>query len=427
MRILIAEDEKVARVMLRKTLLKMGHEVLIAEDGLSAWEIYQSELPDITITDWIMPYLDGVELCKKIRKAKKTRRYQFVIIVTSNDIESNRNVGFDAGADDFLKKPLHEIDLLVKLRACERIFHLQDQDRRLRQEIIESLKITKAKNKNLKETMAVLKATQDKLKIAFESANEATKAKSAFLANMSHELRTPLNAVIGYSEIVRDEVESHDLPDLVEDLDKIHNAGKRLLSVINDILDISKIEANKMELNIEYFSVNDLFDEIVAIIKPLTINQNNTLEVDNKTQSLVMHSDIIRIRQVLYNLLSNANKFTENGKIALSVEKQTIKEKDWVLIKVFDNGIGMDQQQTQKIFNAFTQADVSNTRKYSGTGLGLTISKRLCQIMGGDMGVESDVGKGSVFTISLPVSIEEQVDIQEDHEFDCKYSVTPYL
>ncbi|PYQ48243.1 MAG: hybrid sensor histidine kinase/response regulator [Acidobacteria bacterium] len=250
------------------------------------------------------------------------------------------------------------------------------------------------------------KRIQEELVAAVDAAEDATRAKSAFLANMSHELRTPLNAVIGYSEMLSEEARARDLGDLLPDLDKIHRSGKHLLRLINDILDLSKIEAGKMELFPELFEVPALVRDVASTIKPLTESHGNTLEVRCAEDVRRMRADLTRVRQVLLNLLSNASKFTEKGRVALHVDLNTINGAPWIRFRVTDTGIGMTPEQLGKLFKAFTQADASTTRKYGGTGLGLAISRQLCQMMGGEVTVESEGGRGSAFTILLPANLE---------------------
>jgi PAS domain S-box-containing protein len=244
-----------------------------------------------------------------------------------------------------------------------------------------------------------------------EAAEEANRAKSSFRANMSHELRTPLNAIIGYSEMLLEEAGDQGQSALLPDIEKIRTAGKHLLALINDILDLSKIEAGKTELVLETFGLEGLITEIVTTIKPLLERNGNRLEVHGADTGDRMHADPVRVRQCLLNLLSNACKFTEHGTITLQVRRVIESGGEWITFRVTDTGIGMTPEQQSRLFQDFSQADASTTRKYGGSGLGLAISQRFCYMMGGDIMVESIPGQGSTFTLLLPAEVRKRPTI----------------
>ncbi len=258
------------------------------------------------------------------------------------------------------------------------------------------------------------KRIQEALVAAVDASEDASRAKSAFLANMSHELRTPLNAIIGYSEMLTDELRERGAEDLLEDLGRIHSSGKHLLRLINDILDLSKIEAGKMDLFPEVFEIPALVRDVASTIHPLAERRGNTLEVRCAEDVRHMRADLTRVRQVLLNLLSNAAKFTENGRVALHVDGIGMNGAPWIRFRVMDTGIGLTPEQLAKLFKAFAQADTSTTRRYGGTGLGLVISRQLCQMMGGEVTVESEAGRGSAFTVTLPANVVEEAEPAEE-------------
>jgi len=277
---------------------------------------------------------------------------------------------------------------------------------------LQTARVYKAKNdlaiqnQQIQEQNRLIEQARQTALEARDAAESANRAKSAFLANMSHELRTPLNAIIGYSEMLEEDARDSGNAAFAADLQKIRSAGKHLLGLINDVLDLSKVEAGKMKLYLETFEVAGVVEEVVATAQPLAEKNGNTLEVRCAPDVGQLREDITKVRQVLLNLLSNACKFTEKGKVSLDVTRENDVTGTWVVFRVRDTGIGMTPQQTGKLFQAFTQADGSTQRKYGGTGLGLALSRKFCVMMGGDINATSEPGKGSIFTMRLPSDVE---------------------
>jgi signal transduction histidine kinase len=247
-----------------------------------------------------------------------------------------------------------------------------------------------------------LEAAQQHLREARDAAETANRAKSGFLASMSHELRTPLNAIIGYTEMLKEEVEDQQFRDFGPDLQRVMTASRHLLALINDVLDLSKIEAGRMELDISTFEFDELITTVVNTSQTLVSSHENTLVVESPCRIGIVHQDRTRIQQVLLNLIGNACKFTENGELRLRVSMEEQDHGQELVLQVADTGIGMTQEQLSRLFREFSQADVATTRRYGGTGLGLAITQRLCALMGGKINVQSEHGVGSTFTVRLP-------------------------
>ncbi len=381
-RILIVEDIESSRNMLNERVTALGHISILAENGLSALAKIREQPPDLILLDIMMPEMDGYEVLSHLKDSASWSHIPVIMISAIDDMKSIIRC-IEKGADDYLTKPFNPVLLKARIGSCLMKKRLHDQEEQYRHLL----------EKKVQEKTSDLQRTN----IALEKAN---RLKSEFLATMSHELRTPLNAIIGFAEVLRDELVGPINDEQKECVADIQSSGKHLLGIINNVLDISKIETGKLELKYEEICVKKALDEVLNTVSEIANKKNvsikNTIQFDIPT----LVADQLKLKQILFNLLSNAIKFNhENGFVCIDT---TLKD-HYIQFAIADTGIGIKQEDREKIFEAFRQVDSSLARNYEGIGLGLALTKRLVELHGGDIWVESFYGKGSTFTFILPL------------------------
>jgi len=368
--LLIVDDNKVNRLLLSRSVALLGHRTALAENGRVALDKLRNEPFDLLLLDIEMPELDGFAVLEQLKIDPKLR--DLPVIVTSS-IEGLDNIirCVELGAEDYLPKPVNQVLLRARIGAIL-------EKKRLRDQLFDEIQ---EKNRQLE---------------------LASQNKSQFVSSMSHELRTPLNAIIGLTEMMVTNAARFGTEKALEPLKRVNAAGAHLLGLINQVLDLSKIEAGKLELNPESVNLAPLIDEVVGTASQLADKNKNRLVVEAEQNLGAVTTDPMRLRQILLNLLSNACKFTKEGEVKLKA-RRIANGGDWIELAVSDTGIGMTPEQQAKLFAEFTQADSLTARKFGGTGLGLAISRKLARLMGGDVTVASEPGKGSTFTVRLPL------------------------
>jgi signal transduction histidine kinase len=393
LKILIVDDNKNNLLSLRGLIEEFINDVQViaADSGMVALNIVMKQPVDLIIMDIQMPGMDGFETAQMMRSWKKMEQIPIVFLTAAYKSTEFEQRGFAIGAADYLTKPIDSTQLISRINSYLRFIRQEHQHQ---QEL---------EHKVQERTVELSQAIQQ-LQAAKQVAEAANLAKSRFLANMSHELRTPLNAILGYCEMLQESMEDLGEAECLADLQKIQIAGKQLLELISQLLDLSKIEAGKMTVCYETVNLPALLDEVANLVQPLMKTRNNAFHFNYQEDiPKAIYADLMKLRQILLNLLSNAAKFTEGGQITFAVTSEIQDSQEWVIFRITDTGIGMTAEQLSQLFQIFTQADASTTRKYGGTGLGLAISKQFTEMMAGTLTMQSEVNQGTTVWVKLPV------------------------
>lgn len=415
MRVLVVDDNKNDVMILRTMLQSRGYDIYEAGNGFEALEQVNKEIPDIIISDIMMPEMDGFRLLRSLKENKITKNIPFIFYTANYGCDEDKKLGLALGASRYLLKPLKPAELLDEIEAVLKKFEADElkpaepaiTDEEYLRKYSERLSLKLESNlKKLQEEIEKRKEVEEVLRIEKEHLESAIKAKSEFLASMSHELKTPLISILGFTQILTNK-NSGELTDKQKHfIESIRKSGDFLLSLINDILDLSKIEAGKIELNTKEIPLKSTIEETLTLFYEKALKHKIVIKKEFEPGLDLIEADKQRVKQILINLLSNAVKFSkeEGGTITITVKKAG----DNAQISVSDTGIGIKPENLGKLFRKFEQLDKGISQKYGGTGLGLSITKQLVELHGGTITAESRYGEGSTFTFTLPIEAKKR-------------------
>lgn len=399
--VILVEDEAGTRATLCGILEDTGYEVIGLERGAEALETIRGNHFDVIITDIRLPDADGMDI---LELAKEINPDAAVIMMTGYASMETAVDAVNHGAYAYFLKPINPDELKTAIANALKQQRLLGENKRLVDSLQYSNKLLFEANAQLRQEITERTRVEQELIDKSGEVEEANRLKSEFLAHMSHELRTPLNAIIGFSELLIDGVLGKITQKQKKCLTDILASSQHLLSLINEVLDLSKIESGKTELRLTNFTMTDIIEPLKSSIMPMLTSRKQSLEIEVPDNLPPVRADKAKVRQVLLNLISNAIKFTADGG---QLKIKAAWRNDWCQVSVSDNGIGINQEDQERMFEPFCQLDNSLTREKSGTGLGLTIARQIIERHGGQIWVESDYGKGSRFTFTLPLSITE--------------------
>ena len=449
MKVLVAEDDKQSRYLMEKMLQGYGHEVIAVANGAEALEQALAQQPDIIVSDIMMPKMDGFQFCQECKQNEQLKNIPFIFYTATYISDEDEKFALSLGADAFIPKATEPDIFIQKLcevfekakshplapdevTTLEPSLYLTEYNKRIVAKLeqkmaqieIEIAERRRAQQElakhrdHLEELVKKRTAELEKKTIDLEQANirlkELDRLKSTFLASMSHELRTPLNSIIGFTGIILQGMAGEVNEEQRKQLTMVENSASHLLSLISDVLDISKVEAGKVELSLEEFRLDDIAGEVVETLSPAA-NEKGLELVTEVPDGVMLFSDRRRMKQVLMNLAVNAVKFTDQGNVTIAAR---VPGDENLEVRVIDTGMGIKKEHMDKLFQPFPQIDVSLNKRHEGTGLGLHLTKKLVNLLGGDISAKSEYGRGSEFTFTIPLRYNKEGSKSEEDTGD---------